>query len=178
MFLCLNNMFPHWNSSGTRIGGHLVLTLQVIQYQKVLQSCGVCTIIRHSHSMSFGTHTQCHLVLTIHDIWYPHSISSGTHTPYHLVLTLQVIKYQKVLQSSSTHSQCHPVPTLHVIWYSHSISSGTRNSTHLVLEFSRNHPVPKFSTSSGTSINNRSVLDYSRKFGMLLKENRGHGFFP
>jgi hypothetical protein len=90
-----------------------------------------------------------------------------SHTGSHLVPDWTVIRYSHSM-SSGTHTP--------VIWYSHSMSSGTHNSAHLVPKCSRNHLVPECSRSSGTNINNHPVLDYSRKFGMLLEENQDMGF--
>jgi hypothetical protein len=68
MFLCPSNMFCtvqvpvyalsmfqylYCSCSGTRIAGHPIL--QVIRYQKVLQSTGTCTVIWYPHSMSSNT---------------------------------------------------------------------------------------------------------------------------
>jgi hypothetical protein len=105
---------------------------------------------------------------------FPHH----SHTESHPILALEVIGYSHSKSSSTRRFYSHMVLTLHVIWYSHSISSGTHNSSYPVPECSRNHPVPKCYRSSGTNINNHLVLDYSRKFGMFLEENRGHGFCP
>jgi hypothetical protein len=98
---------------------------------------------------------------------------SGTRTGGHPVLTLQVIRYQKVLQSTGTCT---------VIWYPHSMSSLTLhvhviryscNSSHPVPECSRNSSGTKCSRSSGTSINNHPVLDIVRKFGNASRGKSG-----
>jgi hypothetical protein len=146
---------------GTRIAGHPVL--QVIRYQKVLQSTGTYTVIS---TCIIRTHAPCHPVPILHVIQYsvrPVPILRSSGTPSHPV---------------PEGSTSHPVLTLHVIRYSHSISSSTHNSTHPVLECSRNHPVPKCSRSSGTSINNNLVLEIIQNFGKFLEENRVHGFCP
>jgi hypothetical protein len=147
--------YPHWRSSDTRTPSHPVLEgftiIQCLHIHPVL----TLHVIRYPHSMSSGTYTQCDPILTLHIIRYSHSKSSGTRRFYN-----------------------DSVLTLHVIQYLHPISSSICNSTHTILEYSRNHLVPECSRSFGTSINNRSILYYSKKCCMLLEDNRGHGFCP
>jgi hypothetical protein len=110
MFLCPRSMFcivhfliyalsMFWylycSCSGTDIVGHLVL--QVIRYQKVLQSTSTCTVIWYLHS---------HLIPMLHVIWYPHSMSSDT--------TFVFIRYQLSTSSGTSFIQYQimPIPVL------------------------------------------------------------------
>jgi hypothetical protein len=93
-------LYPHSMSSGTHTPFHPVPArpvpilahpiLQVIWYQKVLQSTSTCTVIWYPHSMSSVTHTPCHPILN----------SSGTNSV--------LVRYQCC---------AHSVPTSTIVWY-------------------------------------------------------------
>jgi hypothetical protein len=129
--------YPHCRSSGTP--SHPVPEGSTVN--RYLHSHLVPTVI--PMSMSYGTHTPCHPVLSSSGtntalIRYSKSSgtrrfykSSGTHTPCHPVLTLHIIIRYSQFNTSSTRMFQKPSGTrmLQVIRYQHQQQSGTRNNS-------------------------------------------------
>jgi hypothetical protein len=162
MFICPRNMlcivqvpvyalsmfwYLYCSYYGTCIASHLIL--QVIWYQKVLQSTDTYTVIWYPHSISSSTsssgantvirsshqvpegptvnrYLHSHPVPILHVIWYPYSMSFGTHTPCHQVLNssgtnTMLIWYSKSSSTRRFYSQSVPAQ-----------SSGTHTPCHVV----------------------------------------------
>jgi hypothetical protein len=112
MFLCPNNMFPHWKSSGTCT--HLRSSGTHTPSHPVPEGS---TVNRYLHS---------HLVPTLHVIWYSHSMSSSTHSYSSGTRMFQKPSGTKCSRSSGTNINNHLVLDYSSkIWHASRGKSGT-----------------------------------------------------